>query len=179
MKVLVLFAAPSCTPSAIGWLPWARFTNGSMMPVVNALMSPLKASATTRPTATTTMSPRKRKLLNPLIAPPRGAPPRARRLRALRHIVLREPRVRPICSSRPQGPGRQGRDGRLPVKVVVDFDVCSSNAVCMGIAPEVFEVRDDGFLYVLDENPGPELYEQVRQAANGCPTGAITIVEDE
>jgi ferredoxin len=49
----------------------------------------------------------------------------------------------------------------------------------MGIAPEVFEVRDDGFLYVLNENPGPELYEKVRQAANGCPTGAITIVEDE
>jgi ferredoxin len=65
------------------------------------------------------------------------------------------------------------------MKVVVDFDECASNAVCMGIAPEVFEVRDDGFLYVLNENPGPELYEQVRQAANGCPTGAITIVEDE
>ena len=30
------------------------------------------------------------------------------------------------------------------MKVVVDYDVCASNAVCMGIAPEVFEVRDDG-----------------------------------
>ena len=49
----------------------------------------------------------------------------------------------------------------------------------MGIAPEVFEVRDDGFLYILNENPGEELRESVRQAANGCPTGAITIVEDE
>jgi ferredoxin len=65
------------------------------------------------------------------------------------------------------------------MKVVVDFDECASNAVCMSIAPEVFEVRDDGFLYVLDEHPGPELYERVRQAANGCPTGAISIVEDE
>jgi ferredoxin len=61
------------------------------------------------------------------------------------------------------------------VKIVVDYDECASNAVCMGIAPEVFEVRDDGFLYVLNEHPGEEL----RQAANGCPTGAITIVEDE
>jgi ferredoxin len=68
---------------------------------------------------------------------------------------------------------------RHDVKVVVDYDECASNAVCMGIAPEVFEVRDDGFLYVLNENPGPELYDRVRQAANGCPTGAITIVEDE
>jgi len=27
------------------------------------------------------------------------------------------------------------------MKVVVDYDACSSNAVCMGIAPEIFEVR--------------------------------------
>ena len=27
-----------------------------------------------------------------------------------------------------------------PMKIVVDYDVCASNAVCMGIAPEVFEV---------------------------------------
>ena len=64
------------------------------------------------------------------------------------------------------------------MKVVVDFDACASNAVCMGIAPEVFEVRDDGFLYVLQENPGPELADKVRMAANNCPTGAITL-EDE
>ena len=45
------------------------------------------------------------------------------------------------------------------MKVVVDFDLCESNAVCMGIAPEVFEVRDDDFLYVLQEEPPPELHE--------------------
>lgn len=65
------------------------------------------------------------------------------------------------------------------MKVVIDFDVCASNAVCMGIAPEVFEVRDDGYLYVLDEHPGPELAESVRMAATNCPTGAISLVEDE
>jgi len=68
---------------------------------------------------------------------------------------------------------------RIAMKIVVDYDECASNAVCMGIAPEVFEVRDDGFLYVLNEHPGPEFAEAVRQAANGCPTGAITLVEDE
>ena len=35
------------------------------------------------------------------------------------------------------------------MKVVVDFDICQSNAVCMEVAPKVFEVRDDGYLYVL------------------------------
>jgi ferredoxin len=64
------------------------------------------------------------------------------------------------------------------MKVVVDFDVCASNAVCMGIAPEVFEVRDDGYLYILNENPGEELRQKMLESASGCPTGAITIVED-
>ncbi|MGH8981402.1 MAG: ferredoxin [Acidimicrobiales bacterium] len=65
------------------------------------------------------------------------------------------------------------------MKVVVDFDVCTSNAVCMGLVPEVFEVRDDGFLYVLDEHPPAELHGKVRDAVNSCPTGAISLVEDD
>jgi ferredoxin len=63
------------------------------------------------------------------------------------------------------------------VKVNVDFDLCTSNAVCMSIAPAVFEVRDDGFLYVLNEDPGPEFDERLRQAEAGCPNGAISIEE--
>jgi ferredoxin len=65
------------------------------------------------------------------------------------------------------------------VKVVVDFDVCMSNAVCMGIVPEVFEVRDDGFLYVLDEHPPESLRDRLREAESSCPTGAITVTEGD
>ena len=63
------------------------------------------------------------------------------------------------------------------MKVVVNFDLCESNAVCMGIAPEVFEVRDDDFLYILDENPGPELHDKVRESAERCPKQAILLEE--
>ena len=63
-------------------------------------------------------------------------------------------------------------------KVVVDFDLCESNAICMGIAPEVFEVRDDDFLYVLQEHPGEELRAKVEEAVQRCPKQAIS-VEDE
>ena len=63
-------------------------------------------------------------------------------------------------------------------KVVVDFDVCESNAICMGIAPEVFEVRDDDFLYLLDETPPDSLRPKVEQAVLQCPKQAISIVED-
>jgi ferredoxin len=64
------------------------------------------------------------------------------------------------------------------MKIVVDFEVCASNGVCMGIAPELFEVRDDGYLYVLDEHPGEDKRELLVQAVNSCPTGAISILED-
>ena len=60
------------------------------------------------------------------------------------------------------------------MKVVVDFDLCESNALCMKEAPEVFEVRDDDFMYVLQENPPEELREQVTKAAQVCPKQAIT-----
>ncbi|HEX9620091.1 MAG TPA: ferredoxin [Polyangiaceae bacterium] len=61
------------------------------------------------------------------------------------------------------------------MKVVVDFDLCASNARCMNACPEVFEVRDDGFLYILNENPPESLRDKVERAAADCPTNAITI----
>jgi ferredoxin len=61
------------------------------------------------------------------------------------------------------------------MKINVNFDLCSSNAVCMSIVPEVFEVRDDGYLYVLNEQPGEEFAEGVREAVASCPNGAISI----
>jgi ferredoxin len=61
------------------------------------------------------------------------------------------------------------------MRVVVDFDLCESNALCMAAAPEVFEVRDDDFLYVLDENPPEELRSKVELAVQRCPKQAIRL----
>ena len=63
-------------------------------------------------------------------------------------------------------------------RVVVDFDLCESNAICMQVAPEVFEVRDDDFLYILDETPGDDLRPKVEEAVQRCPKQAISIAED-
>jgi ferredoxin len=61
------------------------------------------------------------------------------------------------------------------MKLVVDFDKCASNARCMKAAPEVFEVREDGFLYILQEDPPEALRAKVEEAARACPNGAITV----
>ncbi len=61
------------------------------------------------------------------------------------------------------------------MKVNVNFDLCASNALCMAEAPEVFEVRDDGYLYILNEAPGEDLRPKIEAAARVCPVQAITI----
>jgi ferredoxin len=61
------------------------------------------------------------------------------------------------------------------MRVVVDFDLCEGNAVCMSIAPEVFEVRDDNFLYILQEEPPEELRPKVEEAVRRCPRQAISV----
>jgi len=63
------------------------------------------------------------------------------------------------------------------MKVKVDFDMCASTGGCMQICPEVFEVRNDGYLYVLQEEPAPALHDKVREAADLCPTAAIELVD--
>ncbi len=61
------------------------------------------------------------------------------------------------------------------MKVVADFDLCESNAVCMGIAPEVFEVREDNFLYVLQDFPSADLLGRVGEAVESCPKRALSL----
>ena len=61
------------------------------------------------------------------------------------------------------------------MRVVVDFDLCESNAICMQIAPDVFEVRDDDFLYVLDETPADAQRDTMEDAVQRCPKQAIAL----
>jgi ferredoxin len=67
---------------------------------------------------------------------------------------------------------------RETMKVVVNYDLCESNARCMEVAGEVFEVRADDRLYILKENPPESLRAKVEKAVRVCPKQAISIVED-
>jgi ferredoxin len=61
------------------------------------------------------------------------------------------------------------------MKIVVDYDLCESNAVCMGIEPTVFEVRDDDNLCILNEHPDESLRPKMEEAVRRCPKQAISI----
>ncbi len=67
------------------------------------------------------------------------------------------------------------------MKVVVDFDVCASTGTCTNVAKEIFEIRADGYLYILggyDEALPEDLVGKAQEAADLCPTGAISIVDE-
>lgn len=63
------------------------------------------------------------------------------------------------------------------MRIVVDFDACQGNGICEGLAPEIFELRDDGYLYVLQDSPDEALRGKAEEAARACPVQAITIEE--
>lgn len=61
------------------------------------------------------------------------------------------------------------------MRVVVDWNLCESNAVCQGIAPEVFLVGEDDELEILDENPPESLRAKLEEAVRRCPKAAISL----
>ena len=67
----------------------------------------------------------------------------------------------------------------MSFKVVVDYDLCESNAICMQVAPDVFEVRDDDFLYLLTETPDEDQRAKVEESVQRCPKQAIAIVDTD
>jgi ferredoxin len=69
------------------------------------------------------------------------------------------------------------------MKVVVDYDLCEANAVCMRILPEVFQVDDQDNLNqdnlnVLIEHPPEAMRAKLKEAVRLCPRQAISIAEE-
>ena len=61
------------------------------------------------------------------------------------------------------------------MKVVVDYDLCEANALCMGACPQVFRVEDDDTLTVLMDEIPEELRSKIQEAERLCPRQAIRI----
>ncbi|NRQ48407.1 ferredoxin [Aeromicrobium stalagmiti] len=61
------------------------------------------------------------------------------------------------------------------MKVVVDFEKCTGLGICESMAPEFFEVNDDGELVLLKEDISDEELQAVEEAVASCPTEALLI----
>lgn len=61
--------------------------------------------------------------------------------------------------------------------VVVDYDKCTGLGICESLAPEFFEVNDDGELVLLKDDIASSELQEVEEAISGCPTEALTMLE--
>lgn len=61
------------------------------------------------------------------------------------------------------------------MRIVWDENRCASLGMCEEVAPEVFEVGDDGELVLLVPEPPESDRARVTEAAAACPTGALRL----
>ncbi|MDD4036020.1 MAG: ferredoxin [Bacilli bacterium] len=61
------------------------------------------------------------------------------------------------------------------MKVNVDEDLCIGCGACPAIVPEVFELNDQGLAYVKTNEYNENKKEEITDAKESCPTGAISI----
>lgn len=63
------------------------------------------------------------------------------------------------------------------MRVSVDPLACEANAVCVGLAPDVFDLDDDDRLRILREEVPPDEVDRVRHAVRSCPKAALGLAE--
>lgn len=63
------------------------------------------------------------------------------------------------------------------MKVKVNKDACIGCGACAAICDEVFELEDDGLSTAKTNDVASKDSQDVRDAADACPTGAIEVEE--
>jgi ferredoxin len=61
--------------------------------------------------------------------------------------------------------------------VNVATDRCVGSGYCLRIAPELFDIGDDGIAFVVGQ-PTPELMEKALEAERSCPSMSISVDPD-
>ena len=64
------------------------------------------------------------------------------------------------------------------VKVIANHALCSGHARCAAVAPEFFELDDDGYVGFEEKEVLPQQEAAARRGVRACPERALTFVED-
>ena len=59
------------------------------------------------------------------------------------------------------------------MQLTVNRDLCEANAVCCGLAPDIFELDADEQLVIKMPVPGPDDIDRVQKAVERCPRNAL------
>lgn len=63
------------------------------------------------------------------------------------------------------------------MKVTVDQNICLGCGACQAIAPDVFEINDDGVAQAIVDEVPKDFMEDATDAIEGCPVSAIKTEE--
>lgn len=61
------------------------------------------------------------------------------------------------------------------MRIHADRARCEGLGMCEAMAPDHFEVGEDGFVEVLDEQPGEEHRTDLTAAVDACPVLALSL----
>jgi ferredoxin len=64
------------------------------------------------------------------------------------------------------------------MKISVDRTKCVGHAQCYAVAPQTYDLDDDGYCVINNAVVPPELQKEARLGADACPEQAITVDED-
>jgi ferredoxin len=64
------------------------------------------------------------------------------------------------------------------MKIQLDREKCTGLGICESLAPEVFEVNDEGDLVMLTDTVPDGMLDDVEAAIAGCPTEALRLLAD-
>jgi ferredoxin len=87
--------------------------------------------------------------------------------------IVPDVKVKTKMAGGARAPGLGGSVKTL--KVIVDYELCEANALCLEAAPEVFELDGDDKLHLLQEQPAESLRNKIEKAVRLCPKGALSL----
>jgi ferredoxin len=62
----------------------------------------------------------------------------------------------------------------MGMKIIVDTDRCTGHGICESLAPELFEVGNEGIVHLVAE-PADAVRTTVKSAVAECPTQALRL----
>jgi ferredoxin len=61
------------------------------------------------------------------------------------------------------------------MRITVDTAACVGHARCNAVAPDVYDLDDEGYAQPFDGDVPPALEPQAREGADACPERAIAL----